>query len=90
MSSRPSKFLSRASVGEVVSSAYNLLTAAGQIINPMKSSSTTQTYDNEAAVKDFQSAVSVLLPIHCVVLLNHLPCHSSRRASRRIMSLIPL
>ncbi|KAH8986848.1 linoleate diol synthase [Lactarius akahatsu] len=51
-----SKFLSRASVGEVVSSSYNLLTTAGQTINPIKSAPATQTYDNEAAVKDFQNA----------------------------------
>ncbi|KAF8265060.1 linoleate diol synthase [Lactarius quietus] len=56
MTSRPSKFLSRASVGGVVSSAYDLLTTAGQTINPIKSSSTTQSYNNEAAVKDFENA----------------------------------
>lgn len=56
--SSSSKFLSRASVGDVVSSAYNMLTSAGQIINPIKSASATPTYDNESAVRDFQNAVS--------------------------------
>ncbi|KAI9449938.1 linoleate diol synthase [Lactarius psammicola] len=57
MSSKPSsKFLSRASVGEVMSSAYDMLIAVGQTINPIKSANITQPYDNEAAVKDFQSA----------------------------------
>lgn len=90
MSSRPSsKFLSRASVGHVVSSAYDLLTTAGQIINPIKSSSTTQTYDNEAAVKDFQNAVSVFLSMPYLVWFNYPPaCRSSRRAWRRTMNLM--
>lgn len=59
MSSRPSsKFLSRASsVGHIVNSVNDLLTSATQIMNP-KSPSTSQHYDNEAAVKDFESAVS--------------------------------
>lgn len=63
MSSRPSsKFLSRPSVGDVVCTTYDLLTAADQTINPIKSSSsTTQPYENEAAVKTFQNAVSALL-----------------------------
>ena len=61
-SSRPSsKFLSRASVGDVVSSAYDLLTTAGQMINPIKSTSSTQTNGDEAAVKEFQNAVSTTL-----------------------------
>jgi hypothetical protein len=73
MSSRPSKFLSRAStVGDIVGSAYDLLTAVGQIINP-KSPSTSQHYDNEAAVKDFENAVSLLLTIPYLVLLNYRP-----------------
>jgi hypothetical protein len=74
MSSRPSsKFISRASsVGDILSSAYDLLTAAGQIINP-KSHSTSQHYDNEAAVKDFENAVSVWLTMPSLVLLSYRP-----------------
>ena len=66
-----SKFLSRPSVGDIVCAAYDLLTAAGQVINPMKSSSTTaQRYDNEAAVKAFQNAVSALLTMPYLVLID--------------------
>jgi hypothetical protein len=72
MPSRPSsKFLSRASVGDVVCSAYDLLTAAGQFIDPIKSPSTTQLHENETAVKDFHNAVSALLTIpYYLVFLN--------------------
>ena len=57
-----SKFLSRPSVGDIVCAAYDMLTAAGQVINPIKlSSTTTQRYDNEAAVKAFQNAVSCVI-----------------------------
>ena len=91
MSSRPfSKFLSRAWISDVVRSAYDLLITASQIINPIKSSPTTQPYDNEAAVKDFQNAVSALLPMPDLGLLIYRPCRSSRRASRRTMSLMLL
>jgi hypothetical protein len=69
----PSKFLSRSSVGDVVSSAYDLLTAAGQIVNPIKSPSTTRTHDNEASVKAFQNAVSAMLTIPYLVLINYHP-----------------
>ena len=90
MSARPSKFLSRASsVGSIMNSVYDLFTFAGQIMNP-KSPSTSQSYDNEAAVKDFENAVSALLTMPYLVLLNYRLCHSSRRASRRTMSLMPL
>ena len=71
----PGKFLSHASVSEAVSSTHNLLTTAGQIFNLIKLSFTT-----EAAAKDFQDAVSVLLFIPYLVWLNRYPCHSSRRA----------
>jgi linoleate 10R-lipoxygenase len=33
-----------------------MLTTVGQVINPIKSTSNSQTYDNEAAVRDFQNA----------------------------------
>ena len=57
-----SKFPSRPSVGDIVCPAYDMLTAAGQVINPIKlSSTTTQRYDNEAAVKAFQNAVSCVI-----------------------------
>lgn len=72
-------------------SAYDLLTAAGQIINPIKSSSTTtQPYDNEAAVKAFQNAVSALLTMPYLVFIDYRPRPSSRRASRPTMSLVSL
>ncbi|KAF8265064.1 heme peroxidase [Lactarius quietus] len=67
----PSRFYSRASVGDIASSAYDLLTAAGQIINTIKPASansiksvsaraikaafSTQPYD-ETAVRAFQNA----------------------------------
>ena len=71
----PGKFLSHALVSETVSSTYNLLTTAGQIVNLIKLSSTT-----EAAVKDFQNAVSMLLFIPYLLWLNHYPCCSSKGA----------
>jgi hypothetical protein len=91
MTSRSSsKFLSRASVGDVVSYAYDLLTAAGQVINPVKSPSTTRTYDNESSVRAFKNAVSVLLTVLYLVLINYHPGSSSRRASSRTMNLVSL
>ncbi len=93
MSSKPSsKFLSRASVGEVMSSAYDMLTAAGQTINPIKSTPATQPYDNEAAVRDFQNAVRALLyMLRSFIWFCSFTARatSSRRASRRTMNLLP-
>jgi hypothetical protein len=66
LSKLPSRCFSRASVGYIVRSACNLLTAAGQIINTIrslpvnntvKSASASQPYDSEAALRDFQNAV---------------------------------
>jgi len=61
MSSRPSsRFFSRAPVGDATDYLYNLLTATGQTLNPIKSAGAAQPTDNEAAVRDFQAAVRKL------------------------------
>ena len=62
----------RASVGDIMRSACDLLTAAGQIINTIRSSPANNTvksapafqiYDSEAALRDFKNAVCAF---HCV------------------------
>ena len=108
LSRLPSRLFARTSVGDIVRSAYNLLTPAGQIGNTIKLTSartinltygntiksafSTQPYDNEAAVKAFQNAVSTLLYLFILVLLtgNYHPFCSSSRASRLTTNLLPL
>lgn len=54
----PSKFFSRVSVGHVSYGFYYLLTDPGQTLNPIKSAGASSFTDNEAAMRDFQAAVS--------------------------------
>lgn len=67
-----SRCFSRASVGDIMRSACEMLTAAGQIINTIRSSPANntvksapafQSYDSEAALRDFRNAVCAF---HCV------------------------
>jgi hypothetical protein len=61
--SRPtSKFFSRASVGHALGPTVdNLLTTVSKTLTPMKWNSPVDSTINEAAVREFQAAVSTLL-----------------------------
>jgi hypothetical protein len=87
MSSRPSsKFLSRASVSPTIDHFYNLLTATGQTLNPIKPAGAAPSPDNEVSVKEFQESVSKLHPRRPpYAVVNALWLNDSSDSSRRTL-----